>query len=116
MVKNLKDFLSDAEDEYSVDVHINELGISKYTIMYITVTRLNYSGDDDNTVVFNGLPYTKDLRDICGSDEEAAERVINTLKEDAIDYAIEHWNFEKDEWEEALDYVLKIYKKEEVAI
>ena len=112
-MRNLKSFLSDANEEYSVDLHLNEMRISKEKVMYITVTKMDErDGVDDYTVVFNGIPYSKQLRDICDYDEEAATLIIKTLKEDALKYAIEYWYFQKDEWEDGLDYALDEYKKE----
>lgn len=106
-MKNLICFLGNAE--YSVDLHLIEMGLSKEKVMFITVTTVK--DGMDYTVVLNGLPLPKHLKKACGKDVEAASFIIKTLKEDVVQYAIKYWNFDKDEWESNLDLVLKQYKE-----
>lgn len=105
MVKNLINYRGNAE--YSVNLHLNEMRFSREKVMFITVTTV--MDGMDYTVVFNGLPLLKQLKKVCGKDKEAAQLIIKTIKEDAVKYAIKYWNFDKDEWENELDDVLKAY-------
>ncbi|MBO7734398.1 MAG: hypothetical protein J6S67_17670 [Methanobrevibacter sp.] len=107
MVKNLISYNGNAE--YSVDLHLNEMKLSKEKVMFITVTKVD--NGMDYTVVFNGLPMPKQLNKACGRDDEAAQLIIKTLKEDAVKYAIEYWNFGKSEWEDELENSLNKYLK-----
>jgi hypothetical protein len=107
MVKNLISYNGNAE--YSVDLHLNEMGLSREKVMFITVTTL--MDGMDYTVVFNGLPMPKQLNKACGRDEEAAKLIIKTLKEDAVKYAIKYWNFDKEEWENELEKSFNHYLK-----
>jgi len=107
MVKNLISYNGNAE--YSVDLHLNEMKLSKEKVMFITVTTL--MDGMDYTVVFNGLPMPKQLNKACGRDKEAAQFIIKTLKEDAVKYAIKYWNFDKEEWENELEKSFNHYLK-----
>lgn len=107
MVKNLISYNGNAE--YSVDLHLNEMRFSREKVMFITVTTL--MDGMDYTVVFNGLPMPKQLNKACGRDKEAAQFIIKTLKDDAVKYAIKYWNFDKEEWENELENILKQYLK-----
>lgn len=99
MVKNLISYNGNAE--YSVDLHLNEMRISREKVMFITVTTV--MDGMDYTVVFNGLPMPKQLNKACGRDKEAAQFIIKTLKEDVVKYAIKYWNFDNEEWENELE-------------
>lgn len=107
MVKNLISYNGNAE--YSVDLHLNEMKLSKEKVMFITVTTL--MDGMDYTVVFNGLPMPKQLNKACGRDKEAAQFILKTLKEDAVKYAIKYWNFDKEEWENELEKSFNHYLK-----
>jgi len=107
MVKNLISYNGNAE--YSVDLHLNEMKLSKEKVMFITVTTL--MDGMDYTVVFNGLPMPKQLNKACGRDKEAAQFIIKTLKEDVVKYAIKYWNFDKEEWENELEKSFNHYLK-----
>jgi hypothetical protein len=107
MVKNLISYNDNAE--YSVDLHLNEMGLSREKVMFITVTTL--MDGMDYTVVYNGLPMPKQLNKACGRDKEAAQFIIKTLKEDAVKYAIKYWNFDKEEWENELEKSFNHYLK-----
>lgn len=105
MVKNLINYNGNAE--YSVDLHLQEMRFSREKVMFITVTTL--MDGMDYTVVFNGLPMPKQLNKACGRDKEAAQFIIKTLKDDVVKYAIKYWNFDKSEWEDELENILKKY-------
>lgn len=107
MVKNLISYNGNAE--YSVDLHLNEMKLSKEKVMFITVTTL--MDGMDYTVVFNGLPMPKQLNKACGRDKEAAQFILKTLKEDAVKYAIKYWNFDKSEWDDELENTFNKYLK-----
>lgn len=107
MVKNLISYNGNAE--YSVDLHLQEMKLSKEKVMFITVTTL--MDGMDYTVVFNGLPMPKQLNKACGRDKEAAQFILKTLKEDAVKYAIKYWNFDKEEWENELEKSFNHYLK-----
>lgn len=97
--------------EYSVDLHLLKMGKSGEQVMFITVTNLLVSGTD-YTVVLNGIPSVKHLKKICGASIEDAKTIISTLKEKAVKYAVKYWNFQEEEWTNALDDVLERYSTE----
>ena len=98
--------------EYSVDLHLNKMGLSGEQVMYITVTTLFDVSGTDYTVVLNGIPSVKHLKKICGVSIEDAKTIICTLKEKAVKYAVKFWNFQEEEWTNALDDVLERYSTE----
>ena len=107
MVKNLISYRGNGE--YSVDLHLSEMRLSREKVMFITVTTL--MDGMDYTVVFNGIPMPKQLNKAFGRDKEATQLIIKTLKEDAVKYAINYWNFVKEEWEDELDNTFNNYLK-----
>lgn len=105
--------------EFSINLFtIDEVGITKSNVMFITVTRIDLETDEngepykmmDYTTIFNGLPTPKNLLKVCEDDTDSAKRIIEVLKgEDVFKFAAEYWNFDKDEWEDELDNSLAHY-------
>ena len=107
--------------EFSINLFIlDEVGITKSNVMFITATRIDLETDEngepykmmDYTTIFNGLPTPKNLLKVCEDDTDSAKRIIEVLKgEDVFKFAAEYWNFDKEEWEDELDDVLFHYKE-----
>lgn len=105
--------------EFSINLFtIDEVGITKSNVMFITATRIDLETDEngepykmmDYTTIFNGLPTPKNLLKVCEDDTDLAKRIIEVLKgEDVFKFAAEYWNFDKDEWEDNLDDSLELY-------
>ena len=105
--------------EFSINLFtIDEVGITKSNVMFITVTRIDLETDEngepykmmDYTTIFNGLPTPKNLLKVCEDDTDSAKRIIEVLKrEDVFKFAAEYWNFDIDEWEDELDNSLAHY-------
>lgn len=105
--------------EFSINLFtLDEVGITKSNVMFITVTRIDLATDEngepykmmDYTTIFNGLPTPKNLLKVCEDDTDSAKRIIEVLKrEDVFKFAAEYWNFEKSEWEDELDNSLAHY-------
>ena len=108
---NLINFTSEQSgNEYSVN--LQTLTIGEKEVMFITITTLDTDSMEDYTVILNGLPTPKNIQKACGRDVEAAELIIKTLKENAVDEAEEYWYFNlgsDDEWGNCLDAVLYAY-------
>ena len=107
--------------EFSINLFtLDEVGITKSNVMFITATRIDLETDEngepykmmDYTTIINGLPTPKNLLKVCEKDTDSAKRIIEALKgEDVFKFAAEYWNFDKDEWEDELDDVLFHYKE-----
>lgn len=105
--------------EFSINLFtLDEVGITKSNVMFITVTRIDLETDEngelykmmDYTTIFNGLPTPKNLLKVCEDDTDSAKRIIEVLKgEDVFELAAEYWNFDKEEWEDELDNSLEHY-------
>lgn len=105
--------------EFSLNLFtLDEVGITKSNVMFITVTRIDLETDEngepykmmDYTTIFNGLPTPKNLLKVCEDDTDSAKEIIEVLKgEDVFELAAEYWNFDKDEWEDELDNSLAHY-------
>lgn len=109
-MKNLINFKSESGKEYSVN--LQTLTIGEKEVMFITITTLDTDSMEDYTVILNGLPTLKNIQKACGRDVEAAELIIKTLKEKAVEEACEYWDFNlgsDDEWGNCLDAVLYAY-------
>ena len=107
MIKKLISFFN-GEVEYSLNLHVINTQL-KNNVMFITATKVD--NDMYYTVIYNGLPTPKNLLNVCEKDVEAAQFIINALKEYAVEYAIKYWNFDEDEWKDELDDVLFHYKE-----
>ena len=119
--KNYEFVAKNDKAEVSINLFtLNEVGITKSNVMFITATRIDLETDKngepykmmDYTTIFNGLPTPKNLLKVCEDDTDSAKSIIEVLKrEDVFKFAAKYWNFGKEEWEDELDDVLFHYKE-----